>query len=963
MIRDVFYYNNKPNAHPRERHADSLAHARELSRTEHFWIINEYCDYRNLDWDWDFDFLPDGDVWAENHNNVWPSEHQKDSGTWLCPKEHSEVIIYRADVDPIVRRNEKNEQWVILHPIDESSFDFSWHPDPTDPPYIYVFGNQWHSSITEPTVEYRVPGATCHKYLEQTAICTPSIYNWETVIYGVQFDYSWRPDPASPPYIYVFGNQWHDATTEPTVRYHVPDAVEYSYVSDPIAMVKPDMSLWEVPVDTSVSVDYSWRPHPHDPPRIYQWLNNGPRYVVPGATEVAYMENMAVTTLSIPTHALPRYPIRTTLHDLIIQHQAECFWAVNPDLNYDSFDFTWRPAIDLDRYVSVFGQHYSPEDEGRIAIQTYLVNAPTYMLGHREFNYVSDADKVNADLSMFWIDCGNPGSTEQFTKLKQQHPKLQKTRYLTSWVDTISRCVTKTDTKLFWVLSSEIDYADFTFDYYPNAWQTKMVHVFGTQWSHWGNTYLVNSESFVNDTKYVRIIEHLNMLNFVKTKRAKATVVLHDIVMIDHGNTYSFPHQINLTVPHDTDYLTTFKNITDQLPIKSEHHVWICSSVCDYSSFDFTYICDPFAKDQLHVFPSNRQKFGDTFLVDVNKLRTMLDSMNTLADYVKINFNEHQRVKRLPAPVIQVADDTLCAAVNTEFNFPYAVFQTEEISAEHEQINLWSADTKTIIVTSTGGTRIVVPREAKAYVKKELYDYPYIMRTSTMVHSHLQDIVFLSNGETGADENYEHLLKVTRHLRNRVVRVDGVTGRVAAYHAAANASNTPWAFTVFAKLRVSESFDWSWQPDRLQIPKHYIFQATNPVNGLTYGHQAAIAYNKKLVLANTGQGLDFTLDDEHEVVEMNSGVAKYNTDAWSTWRTAFREVIKLCASDSVESKTRLNIWLTVANGDFAQYSLDGARHAQEYFNEVDGDIYELKLSYDWAWLRGCFDRLYPAFIP
>jgi hypothetical protein len=65
---------------------------------------------------------------------------------------------------------------------------------------------------------------------------------------------------------------------------------------------------------------------------------------------------------------------------------------------------------------------------------------------------------------------------------------------------------------------------------------------------------------------------------------------------------------------------------------------------------------------------------------------------------------------------------------------------------------------------------------------------------------------------------------------------------------------------VFAKLEVSSSFDWSWQPDRLQEPKHYIFHALNPVNGLEYGHQAMIAYNRKLVLENTAPGLDFTLD-------------------------------------------------------------------------------------------------------
>ena len=65
MLRDVFYFNKKPNVHPREKQATSLEDARSQSTTEHFWIINEFCDYTGFDWDWDFEFLHDEDVWAE----------------------------------------------------------------------------------------------------------------------------------------------------------------------------------------------------------------------------------------------------------------------------------------------------------------------------------------------------------------------------------------------------------------------------------------------------------------------------------------------------------------------------------------------------------------------------------------------------------------------------------------------------------------------------------------------------------------------------------------------------------------------------------------------------------------------------------------------------------------------------------------------------------------------------------
>jgi hypothetical protein len=112
--------------------------------------------------------------------------------------------------------------------------------------------------------------------------------------------------------------------------------------------------------------------------------------------------------------------------------------------------------------------------------------------GFRELNWVEDKkldDQTLAKLfkkpDMFFVDKGNSEALVRFEKLKQQFPSIQKTRYLNSWVDTINRCINRASTNLCWILNSELDYTDFNFEYYPNPWQMKMVHVFGTQWSHW----------------------------------------------------------------------------------------------------------------------------------------------------------------------------------------------------------------------------------------------------------------------------------------------------------------------------------------------------------------------------------------------------------------------------------------------------------------------------------------------
>jgi hypothetical protein len=123
-----------------------------------------------------------------------------------------------------------------------------------------------------------------------------------------------------------------------------------------------------------------------------------------------------------------------------------------------------------------------------------------------------------------------------------------------------------------------------------------------------------------------------------------------------------------------------------------------------------------------------------------------------------------------------------------------------------------------------------------------------------------------------------------------------------------------------------------------------------------------IAYNKKLVLDTDDWGLDFTLSRAHAVVPQVSAIAHYNTTPELTWRTAFREVLKLSddivKTGSVESGYRMDIWLTQADGDHAEFSLLGAADAVDYYNKVNGDYTELMRSFEWAWLKEYYASRY-----
>jgi hypothetical protein len=369
----------------------------------------------------------------------------------------------------------------------------------------------------------------------------------------------------------------------------------------------------------------------------------------------------------------------------------------------------------------------------------------------------------------------------------------------------------------------------------------------------------------------------------------------------------------------------------------------------------------------LHVFPSAEQKFGDTFFMHVPTFRAKIAEFELL-EWYDLNFVDHIRVPRRPIPVVRHDHDSQVLALQTlDWPGPLALFASGDMQIDNvPTVSLWREKTKTVTPISTGAALMVVPKTAVPYVKTQIYDYPWIDRDRrNSTHDQPLDVVFISNGEHGAEHHWNILQgALTNHMAsNRLHRVDGVNGRVAAYQAAAEKSHTPWFLAVFAKLQVNQDFDWSWQPDRMQQAKHYIFNAYNPVNHLVYGHQATIAYNKRLVLANTGQGLDFTLDDPHEVVPMLSGTAYYDNDPWTCWRTAFRECIKLRRSlPDVENDYRLQQWLSVGEGVNGHWSIAGANDAVRYYESVGGNFDELKKSYEWSWLATYAMIVHPELV-
>jgi hypothetical protein len=916
----------------------------ETQSDRELWFCPEWIDPNSIDYSWvpnpaDPPYIYEFAVeWG--WNNIGGPEYRVPGAV-----ERKYMTVWAAKTLP------DPTHFVVKDVLDDADDILRWRPNPTEAPYIYVFGNQWYPAEIRESARYTVPGATNFKFIREITACRlPDTTNY-TTLYDADFDYSWEPDPGAPPYIYVFGNQWYPAEVMPTVEYHVPGAVERKYMDEPRACL-PERhdNHWHTLVDCKW--DYSWRPEPGSPPLIFVFGNQHwsavkmptVEYHMPGATDRKYMDAPIAKLLPSTNN-----------------------WTIPEEIKSDNIDFSWVPDPDDQPYIYHFGSDYQTSTG-----LTYTVP------GAGELKFAGDIPKLElqqsalAVLDIFYLDYSNQMSAARLEQLKEHYPNIQRVRYVNSLMDTIQRCSARATTTRFWVISSRNVYEDFDFAWHAQPWQSSMTHVFGSQWNKWSDTFLINRWEFDRNSRWAKGIEQFPNLNFVTDQTVTAPADASDIYVVDHGNQENKQvleflqqrYRVVRQARYFDNYLDTLKRLLQDVEAE---HVWVVSSICDYTRFDFSWQPEAWQRDMLHVFPSQEQKFGDTFYVPTAALRNQIAKLELLDWFDTVNYCNDQRVPRWNMPeFVHDQDSHVDYVRSADFTAPLALFTNRSVPQQDlPTVSLWREKTKTIMPLDAGGAAVIVPRTAISSIQTQFYDYPYINKSHRSLEDRPLDIVFLSNGESNADANWQHLQTIAAGCSNRCIRVDGVNGRGAAYKAAADASETAWFFSVFAKLEIDPAFDFAWQPDRMQQAKHYIFNSRNPVNGLEYGHQGLIAYNKKLVLATEAiQGLDFTLSQPHGVEPVLSGVAHYNSDPWSTWRTAFREVVKLRhyseTVPDVETKYRLDTWQKRAQGDHAEWSLRGAQDAVEYYNSVSGNYDSLLLTFEWAWLRDYFNQRYTA---
>lgn len=225
----------------------------------------------------------------------------------------------------------------------------------------------------------------------------------------------------------------------------------------------------------------------------------------------------------------------------------------------------------------------------------------------------------------------------------------------------------------------------------------------------------------------------------------------------------------------------------------------------------------------------------------------------------------------------------------------------------------------------------------------------------------MYDIIFISYREPNAEKNFAAL----KARFPRAQRVHGVKGIHQAHIAAAKKSFTKMFWVVDGDAEIVDTFCFDYVAPKEDLECVHVWRSRNPINGLEYGYGGV-----KLLPKSLTQNMDVTKPDMTTSISQwfkampeISNVTAFNTDAFNTWKSAFRECCKLASriidrQDDVETQQRLDAWCTLNETvPYGFHSYLGAENGRYYGDSNRSNVEALKLINNFDWLESEFNRM------
>jgi hypothetical protein len=223
------------------------------------------------------------------------------------------------------------------------------------------------------------------------------------------------------------------------------------------------------------------------------------------------------------------------------------------------------------------------------------------------------------------------------------------------------------------------------------------------------------------------------------------------------------------------------------------------------------------------------------------------------------------------------------------------------------------------------------------------------------------DIIFISYNEPQADENFSRLKARFPYAQ----RVQGIKGIHQAHIAAARKAFTKMFWVVDADAQILDTFNFDHVVSEYDLENVHVWRSMNPINDLEYGYGGV-----KLLPKSLTQNMDVSKPDMTTSISLLfkampeiSNITAFNVDAFNTWKSAFRECVKLASKtidrqDDADTTYRLNVWCTRGiDRPFGREAIEGAVQGKQYGSENKDNNEALKMINDFEWLHEQFRGL------
>ena len=525
--------------------------------------------------------------------------------------------------------------------------------------------------------------------------------------------------------------------------------------------------------------------------------------------------------------------------------------------------------------------------------------------------------------------------------------------------DEYLKAMEESKTEMFWMTSPNIDTTNFNFDVYfshDQQYERSINHSF---------VHLVNGKRLYNG------------LYLMSKKKAVSKKEIEHRFLIEKKE---WPIIASGPVKYDIFNIETYDDYLKAMEESKTEMFWMTSPNLDTSNFNF----DVYFTHNEHQY---ERSINHSFvhLVNGKKLYNGVHLLSKKKSVSKKEIEHRFLIEKKEWPivasgpvkydqfVIQNYDDYLQAMdesktemfwmipkeVEVLDNFSFDLYFTHDNIFDRKSNHVF----KHMFRGEETYTGVSLVPKIRKLTKKEV-DFRHIIerKEHTEIASRLKpyDIIFISYNETNADENFS----ILSQKYPRVKRVHGVKGIHNAHIEAAKLSETDMFWVVDGDARIEKDFNFDYEVSRYELDIVHVWKSKNPINDLIYGYGGVKLLPKFLTENMNMSKPDMTtsISSKFKAMPTVSNVTHFDTDPFNTWKSAFRECVKLSSKvidrqEDTETIERLDVWCNAgADKPFGKYAISGAIAGRKYGEENKNNIEALSKINDFDWLKKVFDE-------